>query len=401
MPKIRSVDDGEQRASMLNKLWNDPETGLTSLTQFHNTVKQHGIKISMKELKNWYQEQSVNQITKRVKRNESEFYPIQSPQHVDCLQADLMDISKYAQSNSNFNFLFNVLHLDTRFVWSFPIKQKTPQPIAQHLATVIRLVKQRSPSNEITVTTDNGTEFKGAVASLLRENAIKHYTSVDTNNTANIERFHRTLWGYINKCATANNTLKFIDVLPKLITKYNNATNRMLHSSPQQLWRKPAEHPEQRPKPATRLKIGDRVRFQTNLQKFDKRSFLNRFSTGIFTITAKNGNKFVLSNGGEYLPRELQFVSTPKSKPKSQTSVRTRRDKPVNQPAEQRETLASQLQTVTKRNRTIRRNRELRGDEVERIDEQIVFKPRLRPTNTKRAVTTPARFRGNGIVFYD
>lgn len=360
----------EETINKLNDLWNDPETGLTSLSQFHKTIKQHGLSLTMKQLQGWYNGKETNQVTKKVKRDVKAFIPIQCPENVECLQMDLMDISKYSAQNSNFKYLFNVLHLNSRYVWSFPIKSKSPTAIVSHLENVVDAVRKRTDENEITVTSDDGSEFKASVAALLKKLNIRHYTSVDTYNTANIERFHRTLWGYINKYATAKKTLKFIDVLPQLISKYNQAQNRSIKNSPEKLWNADRVELPRRKVPKTTLRVGDRVRFLVKQETFEKRSFKNQFSEQIFTIESLDGNRFVLSNGDKYLARELQLVP-------EQLSV-------VSERPQVQEPLEEQIKKVTKTNKTVRRNREFAGDEVQSIGEQVVFKPRLQPAQTKR-----------------
>lgn len=364
----------------LDLLWNDPEIGFTSLSQFSKNIKEKGVKITPKELKEWFDSLSENQISKPVVRNVRDFIPIQCPPNVECLQADLMDVSKYSRVNGGVKFLFNVLHLDTRFIWSFPIKSKSPTNIVDHLASVIDLVKKRSPGKEITLTTDDGSEFKGSVGSFLKKNNIKHYTSVDTNNTANVERFHRTLWGYINKYATAKNTLKFIDVLPQLITKYNNAMNRSIRASPLSRWNLSEFKPRFRLSPLSTFNVGDRVRFMVKLKTFDKRSFNNKYSTNTFLILSTEGNRFKLSNGNSYLARELLL-----SKDKSE-----------------KEGVDKKIKEVSKINRTIRRNKQdFAGFDVQKIDEKgVIFKEKSRPASEKRVIKKPARFIGDGIVFY-
>jgi hypothetical protein len=364
----------------LDLLWNDPEVGFTSLAQFSKNIKEKGVKITQKNLKEWFDSLSENQITKPVTRDPKAFIPIQCPPKVECLQADLMDISKYSRTNGGVKFLFNILHLDTRFVWSFPIKSKSPTNIVDHLASVVDLVKKRAPQNEVTLTTDDGSEFKASVGTFLKKNNIKHYTSVDSNNTANIERFHRTLWGYINKYATAKNTLKFIDVLPQLISKYNKATNRSIRGSPLSKWNLSEFKPNYRLPPVSNFNVGDRVRFMVKLKTFDKRSFNNKFSTNTFLILSKEGNRFQLSNGNSYLAREL-VMSNDKS---------------------EKDGVDKKIKEVTKVNRTIRKNRQdFAGFDVKSIDETgVVFKEKSRPVSEKRVIRKPARFIGNGIVFY-
>ena len=47
-----------------------------------------------------------------------------------------------------------------------------------------------------------------------------------------VERFNRTLKDRMYKYFTANNTKKWIDVLPKLVANYNNTVHRSIKMKP-------------------------------------------------------------------------------------------------------------------------------------------------------------------------
>ena len=53
------------------------------------------------------------------------------------------------------------------------------------------------------------------------ENDIKMYTTFNEGKAVVIERFNRTLKNKMYKYFTANNTYKYVDVLPDLINEYN------------------------------------------------------------------------------------------------------------------------------------------------------------------------------------
>ena len=49
------------------------------------------------------------------------------------------------------------------------------------------------------------------------------FTTHNETKASIVERFNRTLKGKMWKCFTANNTLKYIDILQKLVKSYNSS----------------------------------------------------------------------------------------------------------------------------------------------------------------------------------
>ena len=77
----------------LHKLYYDPKIGFTNINSFYNKVKEKGFKYSRKEVNEWYKKQSINQIFSQIKpKIRSSIISFKSG---ECLQADLLDISKF------------------------------------------------------------------------------------------------------------------------------------------------------------------------------------------------------------------------------------------------------------------------------------------------------------------
>ncbi len=87
-----------------------------------------------------------------------------------------MDISRLSRQNKNYKFIMNVIDVYSRYVWSFPLKNKEASSVGVELRKVIEEIKKKYPINTLTLTTDQGKEYEGAVKKLCeeyhRENAL-------------------------------------------------------------------------------------------------------------------------------------------------------------------------------------------------------------------------------------
>ena len=89
---------------------------------------------------------------------------------------------------------------------------------------------------------DEGTEFYNKnVITWLEKHDVHIYSTNNAEKNAVIERWNRTIKGQLWKYFTANNTHKYIDVLPLLIEKYNNSKHRSIGMTPIEA-QKPENH---------------------------------------------------------------------------------------------------------------------------------------------------------------
>ena len=124
----------------------------------------------------------------------------------------------------------------------------------------------------------------------------------------------RTLREMLNKYMTAYKTTRFIDVLDKMITNYNNSKHITISFAPNEA----NKHIDEIQKINTRryskaiqkevhFNIGDKVRCIINLEAFQKHS-LAKWSKQVHTIVSKTEHSYTLSNGKTYKPYELQLI---------------------------------------------------------------------------------------------
>ena len=86
------------------------------------------------------------------------------------------------------------------------------------------------------VQTDKGTEFLNRqFQKFLRDNNIHFFTVNSGLKASVIERFNRTFNNKMYKYFTAKNILSYIDVLPQLVSSYNNTYHRSIKMKPTQV----------------------------------------------------------------------------------------------------------------------------------------------------------------------
>ena len=178
-----------QPLEKLKNLFYNPKLGLTSYKQLYEKAKENNINVSLNQVKDFYNNQEVNQIFKE--KHKPLYIPI-SADKVGTLQADLIDMSKLASHNKNYKWILNVIDVYSRKVWSFPIKTKEPTNVLPAIKKVVADVAEVDK-----LTTDSGGEFKGSVSKYLKDNNFTQVFANPTDNTklrtGMVERYHKTL----------------------------------------------------------------------------------------------------------------------------------------------------------------------------------------------------------------
>ena len=284
----------------LKKLYYDPIKGLTNVNTFYQRVKEEKIKASFTQVKNFYENQPLNQIYKEKNKHET-MSSIIAFNVGSCLKADLLDIKKFKFKNSNYKYLLNVVDVYSRFAWSFPVKSKTASEVLKHVEEVYKDVKQHVKTSPENLTTDDGNEFTNKLLeSLNKKYNIKHYTIVSKGaphptRTAIVERFNRTLWNLIRKYTETIDTVKFIDVLQDLMKNYNSNIHSGIQAKPIDVYNKKTL-PNTEINVAEKFKIGDYVRVKQKPKKICGKSYDIKYSRFIFEVVKIQGTGHILKN---------------------------------------------------------------------------------------------------------
>lgn len=250
-------------------------------------AKQKRPSTTRKEVKAWLETQDTytlhKPLTRKYARNRVIVNGID-----DQWQADLVDVRALSRYNSRFNFLLTCIDIFSKFAWVIPLKNKTGRSLAKALDQIFK--SGRRPRK---LQTDKGSEFFNQhVKKFLERNEVHLFATHNETKASVVERFNRTLKEKMWKYFTANNTLKFRDVLSDIVASYNKSYHRSIGRPPTtvgprnelSVWLK--LYPRQRTNPRYRFNIGDKVRLSMALRPFRK-GYLPRWTEEIFTVALR------------------------------------------------------------------------------------------------------------------
>lgn len=298
---------------LLEKLYYDPLTGFTSFDVLYRKAKAEGSALTRKQIKEWYDRQSISRTTKTPKIIRSRFIPIRCPNGIGCLVADLVDMRQFASRNRHYNWMLNIIDMSSRYAWSFPLKNKQPSTLLPHVKSVIE--SDFLLGKQISMTTDSGNEFRGSLKRYLDKKDINLNQTVNQYNTMHVESFNRTILARFRRYWKANNTVEWVKPLQKMVENYNRSFHQSIKAKPYDVIRDLNKSKEPKRVVHDPFKVGDYVRYQLSLDRFAKRTRQTRYSD-VYQIVWRSGARYHLYDRQKqevlerkFLPRELLMAS--------------------------------------------------------------------------------------------
>ena len=186
------------------------------------------------------------------------------------------------------------VEITSRLLRTAVLRNKTAAVVAHAMSGILKTTDIKA------VETDDGSEFKGAFAALLKDKGISHltYPSTEASNTAlsKVERVNGTLRTWLNKLPNAQT--KIHEWMPKLEDYYNHRVHSATKVCPADFTDWEGQHNKERLRgfEASRLidemyPIGARVRIAKQLDAFAKKSQA-KWTKDIYTIVGREGYSF-------------------------------------------------------------------------------------------------------------
>ena len=126
-------------------------------------------------------------------------------------------MSPFSRSNKGYKYLLTVIDVFSKYGWIIPLKTKTGKEVAQAFR---KLLLAGHPG---CLRADKGTKFYNLqLKAVLAANNVTLYSTENEEKSSVVERWDRTMKNIMWKYFTANNTQKYIDVLPSMVEKYYN-----------------------------------------------------------------------------------------------------------------------------------------------------------------------------------
>lgn len=205
----------------------------------------------------------------------------------DQWQIDLIDIQALHRENNGTRYLFVAIDCFSRYAYVEPMKRK----FADNALSAFQKILARAGVKPRIIQADEGSEFKSLFRKYISEQGIHFFHTSQDTKCAIVERFNRTLQDKMYRYMTANNTLKYVDVLQDLVESYNHSKHRTIGMSPINvtpsnemfLWLKQYKDYVFAKSFSSPFKAGDKVKITAIRKKFE-RGYLPKWSKEIFQI---------------------------------------------------------------------------------------------------------------------
>ena len=196
-------------------------------------------------------------------------------------------MQKLSKWNKGYKYLLMVLDLFSKYGWIVPLRTKTGLEVSGALASIFRENKPKM------LWVDKGKEYYNRhVLDLLAKDKIQIYSTENEEKSSVCERWNRTIKTKMYKQFTIQNNTIYIDILPKILSSYNNSKHRSIGMTPKEA-RKPENYGKAYfhlygdlgsagAKPA--FAVGDSVRISKYKRKTFDKGYTPNWTEEVFTI---------------------------------------------------------------------------------------------------------------------
>ena len=280
---------------ILHDIYYDPVSGFSGAVQLRRRAKEKGHDLKPKTIRQWLAKQDVEQQHAKPERIKT-FARIMSSKVGDLHQYDIMNMDgtwRQKKGRKTFRYLLTGIDVHSRYATAVPLAKRDSATAKQ---AILQIWKKLGQPNRVEV--DNGTEFKGEVAKLLKSKRIRvRYGDVGIHRQqAIIERWHRTIEQKMIRYMRTKGAGRWLEALDKLIDNYNSSYHSTLRGKPVDVFKgrkKPAELPPRKSGCIKApLKVGTWVRYQYDAPEgaTHRRAYDAVWSSELAIITAVVGD---------------------------------------------------------------------------------------------------------------
>ena len=190
--------------------------------------------------------------------------------------ADLIELQTLSKQNKGYRYILVMIDAFSKYAWARPIKKKTGKYVTDAFTKILKQAKGRKPQ---TLQTDAGKEFYNqTLQTLMKTQEIHHFSAHGDAKASIVKRFNRTLKLKLYRYFTAANTLKYVDILPKLVNPYDRTYHRSIKTTPvkvttsnvKEVWNNLYGNYQTKNKKKPTFKVGDKVRLNKKFRPFKK-----------------------------------------------------------------------------------------------------------------------------------
>jgi len=295
-------DENEQ----LKKLYYDPKIGLVDAYKLYLKAREKNINITYKQVLEFLNQQHVHQISKQNYRPKF-FSSIVADKIRDEFQIDIMIYDRY--EFHNYKYIICVIDIYSRYCCAKAMTNRETTTILLNIKDIFKIMgkpKLLSGDNEFNTKiinnylSDNNISANYSDPNEIQKNSI-------------VERFNKTLAGYIKKLREGLKIYDWPKYLQSLMDNYNNSYHRTIRNTPFNIFFEKGKNNQDIIMVPRRFNINDKVRIKFKKKAFDKGDILyySKESYNIDEITRDNYGrlKYHLNNDKIYRAKDIAKVS--------------------------------------------------------------------------------------------
>lgn len=214
----------DDRKNTFTRVWNDPLCGAhRGRDSFYTYWSKKFIGVSRQGLDMMIRETELNQIQRTTKAAQKVTNPLVTSNPMEHLQMDLVIFESNAAQNDGFAYILVVVDCFSKFLWTYPLKQKYGSEILSKLKQLFQ-----TEGFPVILQSDNGSEFVDKQNQEYFEKCgITFRTSraYRPQTQGQVERTNRTLKQAIYQDMLQSDNLRWIDFLSDYTMSYNTMTH--------------------------------------------------------------------------------------------------------------------------------------------------------------------------------
>ena len=290
----------------LEKLYYNPKYGFTSSTKFYKVAKQNNLNVTQKQINDFINNQAVTQVFREQKRPKK-FSSITADKIRDEYQMDIMIYDRYAYHK--YKYIIVIIDIYSRYAEARAMTNRENITIMDNIKDILKIMgkpKIISCDNEF-----NTIEFKNYC--LENDIGARFSEPLEIQKNSIVERFNRTLAGYLKKIREALKIYNWPVHLDDIMTNYNNTYHRTIRNIPYDIFFKKGKNKQDIIIVPRIFKVNDKVRLRLKKKVFDKSDVLY-FSKEVYIIDdiekdEYGTTQYLLSNGKTYTGKNLIKVN--------------------------------------------------------------------------------------------
>lgn len=286
----------------LKSLFYDTKKGLINTNKLFEKVKEEKLNLTHKQVKDFYDNQPVNQVMKPV-RKPKEFSTIYAFYNSEIYQMDIMVYDRYAYHN--YKYILCVIDVHSRYASARAMTNRRMETILENFKDILK--EMGAPDKLQCDNEFNKIEFN----ELLKKSniSVRYSQPEEINKNAIIERWNGTLALLLQKVRITTKRYDWYNYLSDCVHNYNNTKHSTTKQKPIDIWENRARNEQKLVVLEHSFKIGDKVRIVRKKKVFGKGDEI-KYSPETYVVKDVKNNKISVDGiKRTYKPYELKQVS--------------------------------------------------------------------------------------------